>query len=90
MTVSALLVSAFILFVFYRPCIFTVEPYCRGLIPAGEVIIETVSGKGLAFNPVDQSASALIGSYIGFVLTSTILLDELASRLLFYYNHRNQ
>jgi hypothetical protein len=60
------------------------------VVPAVDIIAETVSRTGLDFTSVDQRASALIGSYAGFVVTFTILLDELAARLLFYWNHRNR
>lgn len=90
MTASAFIVSAFILGLFYRPCLFATEPYCRGVVPAVDIIGETVSRTGLGFTPVDQRASAVLGSLAGFVITFTILLDELAARLLFYWNHRNR
>lgn len=90
MKVSAFIVSVSVLGLLYKPCLFTTEPYCRGVVPAVDIIAETVSTTGLDFTPVDQRASALIGSYAGFVVTFTILLDELAARLLFYWNHRNR
>lgn len=90
MTISALIVSASVLGLLYRPCLFTAEPYCRGIVPAIDILVQTVSKTGLEFTPVDQRASALVGSYIGFVVTFTILLDELAARVLFYWNHSNQ
>lgn len=88
MTASAFLISALILGLLYRPCMFNVEPYCRGVFPAIDILVKTVSNSGLDFTSIDQSASAVIGSYTGFVITFTILLDEIVSRILFYSKHR--
>lgn len=87
---SAFFISLLGLGFLYKPCIFTSEPYCRGLVPAANIIIETASNTGLGFESVDQRASAVIGSYMGLIITFTIFLEGLFSRMLFYWHHRKR
>lgn len=90
MVATAALISTLGLGLLYRPCIFTVEPYCRGFLASTEMLLRRVSREGLAFTAEDQRASAVIGSFAGLIVTFTILLDEIFSRLLFYWHHRNE
>ena len=87
---SAFLLSILGLGLVYKPCIFTSEPYCRGIIPATDILVQTFSNADLSFNPLDQRASAVIGSYIGLLITSTIFFEGVFSRMLFYWHHRKR
>ena len=90
MVATSAMISTLALGLLYRPCIFTEQPYCRGFMSSTDLLLETALSEGPAFNTQEQKASAVLGSFSGLIITFTIALDEIFSRLLFYWHHRNQ
>lgn len=90
MVLSSALISLWALGYFYRPCMFRMEPLCRGVFPATDLLMSGVLENGLGFTESDQRASAVLGSFLGLVITFTMILDEIFSRMFFFYKHRQE